>query len=351
MAVLSLEGLTKRYGEVVAIDNLSLEVGSGEFVSLLGGSGCGKTTVLRIVAGFATADRGRVKVDGRDITHQAPSRRQMGFVFQSYALFPSKTVQENIAFAPSIAGRPAKEVRARVDELAALVEIEGLLQRFPHELSGGQQQRVALARALAAAPQVLLLDEPLSVLDAKIRARLREEVRRIVDRLAVTALYVTHDQEEALAISDRVAVMRHGRIEQVGHPRLIYERPATRFVADFVGTTNWLRARVADRDHVTIDGQMLPTLVPDELGPGDACTVAVRPERVVLLANGEGLPVEVAGAAFLGPVLRLRLMHGDAPILADLSADLAATLRPGQTLRVGWRSSAVAFPEPEAGPA
>ncbi|UXN76050.1 ABC transporter ATP-binding protein (plasmid) [Devosia sp. A8/3-2] len=206
-------------------------------MTLLGDSGCGKTTLLRMIAGFTSPDTGRIWRQDADVTHMPPADRRMGFVFQSYALFPTKTAAQNIAFAPRMAGKRRAEVAQRVEQWATLVEIDRLLDRYPHELSGGQQQRVALARALAAEPEILLLDEPMSALDARIRAKLRSELRGLVDRLGMTALYVTHDQEEALALSDRVAVMRAGRIEQVGTPGEIYHRPRSRFVAEFIGTS------------------------------------------------------------------------------------------------------------------
>ncbi|TBW38261.1 aminotransferase class III-fold pyridoxal phosphate-dependent enzyme [Siculibacillus lacustris] len=235
---LEIRNAVRRFGATTAVDDVSLELARGEFVTLLGDSGCGKITLLRIVAGFTAPDAGTVVCAGTDVTRLAPAERRMGFVFQSHALFPTKTVAQNSGFSPTIARRPRREIEDRVRAPAALVEIEPLLGRFPHELSGGQQQRVALARALAGNPEVLLLDEPMSALDARIRARLRQEIRALVGRLGLTTLYVTHDQEEALALSYRVAVMRAGRIEQIGTPRQIYHHPASRFVAEFVGTAN-----------------------------------------------------------------------------------------------------------------
>jgi putative spermidine/putrescine transport system ATP-binding protein len=232
---LLLEGVRKAFGSAQAVDGVTLAVTQGEFVTLLGPSGCGKTTLLRIAAGFTAPDAGRVWIDGAEATAAPPAARGMGFVFQSYALFPTKNVAENIGFALHVVGRPKAEIAARVREVAALVAILPLLDRFPHELSGGQQQRVALARAIAPAPRMLLLDEPLAALDARIRHRLRDEIRALTDRLGMTALYVTHDQEEALAISDRVVVMREGRIEQAAAPADLYLRPASRYVAEFVG--------------------------------------------------------------------------------------------------------------------
>lgn len=240
MARVVIEGLTKRFGRIVAVQDFSLEVAEGELVSLLGPSGCGKTTVLRCIAGFERPDAGRILVDDRVLNDVPPERRGIGMVFQTYALFPHMTVAENIAFSLMIRGRPREERERIVKQMVALVHLEGMEDRYPHQLSGGQRQRVALARALAMRPQVLLLDEPLSALDAKIREELRGEIRRIQKTLGITTLYVTHDQEEALAISDRVVVMNVGRIEQVGTPFEIYNTPRTPFVATFVGTMNLL---------------------------------------------------------------------------------------------------------------
>ena len=285
---LRVEGVSKSFGNSLAVDNVSLAIDKGAFVTLLGDSGCGKTTLLRMIAGFATPDRGRIWSLDTDVTHIPPAERRMGFVFQSYALFPTKTAAQNIAFAPRMAGRSRRDVARRVEELATLVEIDQLLDRYPHELSGGQQQRVALARALAAEPEILLLDEPMSALDARIRAKLRAELRSLVDRLGMTTLYVTHDQEEALALSDRVAVMRAGRIEQVGTPGDIYHRPRSRFVAEFIGTSNIVTGTV-ESGGLRVNGALWPIPV-DGLGQGEKLTVLVRPEHLVVG------PPDVAGA-------------------------------------------------------
>ena len=232
---ISLRGLTKRFGASRAVDGLTLEVAQGELVTLVGGSGCGKTTTLRMIAGFERPDAGEVAFDGRVVNDVPPRRRDVGIVFQSYALFPTMTVADNIAFGLRVARWPAARRRERVAEMVALTGLAGLEARYANQLSGGQQQRVALARALARQPGVLLLDEPLSALDAKIRLRLRGELRKIQQDLGITTVYVTHDQEEALSIADRIAVMRDGRIEQVGRPEEVYTTPRTGFVADFIG--------------------------------------------------------------------------------------------------------------------
>ena len=312
---LHIEGACRSFGATRAVDNVSLSVGAGEFVTLLGDSGCGKTTLLRIVAGFVAPDAGHVLRDGTDITRLQPADRRMGFVFQSYALFPTKTVAGNIGFAPRIAGAAPADVRRRVEELAAIMELDALLHRYPHELSGGQQQRVALARALAGRPDILLLDEPLSALDARIRAKLRGEIRAIVDRFGVTALYVTHDQEEALALSDRVAVMQAGRIEQIGTPDAIYHRPASRFVAAFVGVANIIAVQAA-AGGVLAQGRLWPIAPPPGTSPGAPLHLVLRPEHLAPAASGD-LAGHVTSASFLGPTVRLAVDLGETTVTVD----------------------------------
>ncbi|MEX1102605.1 MAG: ABC transporter ATP-binding protein, partial [Dehalococcoidia bacterium] len=246
MTFLELTNVQKHFGDVVAVEDFNLSVERGEFVSFLGPSGCGKTTTLRMIAGFEQPTGGTIVVDGTDITHRPPNRRNVGMVFQSYALFPNMTVADNIGFGLKVRGRARSEIAQHVGELLELIHLADRGGRYPYQLSGGQQQRVALARALAIQPQVLLLDEPLSALDAKIRISLRKEIRSIQRQLGITTVYVTHDQEEALSLSDRVVVMSEGRIEQIGSPADIYNFPATPFVASFVGTLNLIAAQVVD---------------------------------------------------------------------------------------------------------
>src|SRR5262245_31290881 len=257
MAFLDLHNVRKGFGQSVAVENFNLEVERGEFISFLGPSGCGKTTTLRMIAGFEAPTSGTIKINGVDLTNTPPNRRNVGMVFQSYALFPNMSVADNIGFGLKVRKRPPDQIKKRVAELLDIVNLPDKGTRFPYQLSGGQQQRVALARALAFEPEVLLLDEPLSALDAKIRVALRHEIRAIQRQLGITTVYVTHDQEEALSLSDRVVVMSEGRMEQVGTPFEIYNFPATGFVASFVGTLNVLAADVADAasGRLRVDGQ------------------------------------------------------------------------------------------------
>ncbi|MDX6467633.1 MAG: putative spermidine/putrescine transport system ATP-binding protein [Gaiellaceae bacterium] len=332
MAFLELQNLQREFaGGVRALDGIEVQLGQGEFLSLLGPSGCGKTTALRLVAGFDRPDEGRIVVDGKDITNVTPSKRDMGMVFQAYSLFPNMTAAQNVEFGLKIRGRNKGERRGRVDELLELVGLGHARGRYPHQLSGGMQQRVALARALAIEPRVLLLDEPLSALDAKVRVQLREEIRRIQLELGITTLYVTHDQEEALAVSDHVAVMYRGRIEQIGPPAEMYSRPATPFVAEFIGTMNRLEATIADSGTVEYGGVTLSVEAARGRTRGERVLVLIRPETVELSpANGAGgantLSGEVIAQTFLGPVTRLKVVGAGADLIADVSTAKAATL-------------------------
>jgi putative spermidine/putrescine transport system ATP-binding protein len=337
-----LQGLHRRYGQVVALDGLDLTIEPGELVALLGPSGCGKTTTLRLLAGLEDADSGRITVGGKDITHLPASKRDMGMVFQAYSLFPHMTVRENVAFGLRLRRISKSERDRRAKEMLALVGISEQADRYAHQISGGQQQRVALARALAIEPQVLLLDEPLSALDAKVRAQLRDQIRRIQLEVGITTLFVTHDQEEALAIADRVGVMRDGRIEQLGTPTEVYSRPATSFVAEFVGLTNRLAGTVAG-SAVTVRGRDLP-LVDPSTSPGRV-TVLVRPEAVSLASNSSDESGPLAGTViavtFLGATSRVTVDLGDETIMAQLPTSDAAVLSAGSRVSLTIRPDPV----------
>jgi putative spermidine/putrescine transport system ATP-binding protein len=312
MSYLTLTDIQKRFGEFHAVQDFNLSATKGEFVSFLGPSGCGKTTTLRMIAGFETPTSGTITIDGRDVTRVPPNRRNVGMVFQSYALFPNMTVADNIGFGLKVRKRPADQIRKRVAELLEIVNLPDRGGRYPYQLSGGQQQRVALARALAFEPQVLLLDEPLSALDAKIRVALRHEIREIQRQLGITTVYVTHDQEEALSLSDRVVVMSDGRMEQVGTPFEIYNFPATAFVASFVGTLNVLQATVVDpaRGEVSISGQLVRLAKGFEGGRGQEVRVAIRPEMGSLGDRPQEwsrLSGKVVDVSFLGSIVRIRV--------------------------------------------
>jgi putative spermidine/putrescine transport system ATP-binding protein len=325
MTYLTLTGVQKRFGEFAAVQDFNLSAAQGEFVSFLGPSGCGKTTTLRMIAGFEQPTSGTITIDGRDITRVPPNRRNVGMVFQSYALFPNMTVADNVGFGLKVRKRPADQIRKRVGELLEIVNLPEKGGRYPYQLSGGQQQRVALARALAFEPQVLLLDEPLSALDAKIRVALRHEIRQIQRQLGITTVYVTHDQEEALSLSDRVVVMSEGRMEQVGTPFEIYNFPTTAFVASFVGTLNVLSGKVIDagRGEISISGQTITLTKKFEASAGQDVRVALRPEMASLADRPVGctrLQGQVVDVSFLGSIVRIRVQVGMGPAFANNGA-------------------------------
>ena len=323
MAFLEIEHLKKSYGPQQVVQNVDLYIQRGEFVSFLGPSGCGKTTTLRMVAGFEIPSEGTIRINDRDVTYLHPSQRNVGMVFQSYALFPNMTVAQNIGFGLKIAKRPTAEITPRVEEMLRLIKLPALAGRYPYQLSGGQQQRVALARALAIKPQVLLLDEPLSALDAKIRISLREEIKAVQRALGITTIYVTHDQEEALSMSDRIVVMSDGRIEQIGTPFEIYNYPRTRFVASFVGTLNMLRGKIIDpaAGRLEIDGQQVSSArgVADA-EPGAIRSVALRPEAISMQDAGPDknrLSGTIEEVSFLGSVVRIRVRFKENAVSLD----------------------------------
>jgi putative spermidine/putrescine transport system ATP-binding protein len=326
MAFLEISEVRKQFQQNVVVKGFNLGIERGEFISLLGPSGCGKTTVLRMVAGFEGPTSGRILIDGKDVTHLRPNQRNVGMVFQAYALFPNMTVADNVAFGLKVAKRPPNEIKSRVEEMLNMIKLPHLASRFPYQCSGGQQQRVALARALAHKPKVLLLDEPLSALDAKIRVSLREDIRSLQRSLGITTIFVTHDQEEALSMSDRVVVMNEGRVDQVGAPFEIYNDPATKFVANFVGTLSVLKGKVLDAKAGRIQVGRSEIIASRKIinhNAGDACSVALRPEAAVL-ENGHDLGTgrnrlggTIDEVSFLGSVVRIRVKIDDDAISLD----------------------------------
>ncbi len=348
MAFLELEGIAKYFGSTAAVEHINLSINQGEFLTLLGPSGCGKTTILRMIAGFEIPTEGTITLDGEDITNRQANKRPMGMVFQSYALFPHLTASQNVAFGMEIKKLPKNHVQKRCTELLELVGLAEMGPRYPHQLSGGQQQRVAIARALAVEPKVLLLDEPLSALDAKVRVSLRNEIRRIQQQLKMTAIYVTHDQEEALAISDRIAVMAKGKIEQLDQPEEIYSNPNSVFAATFVGNSNQFNAIVesASEGVCKAGNYMLSTSHIGHLHNGAHVLIIVRPEEVSLLpATNVGTVPNTNGTkrgdnhiegvielrTFLGPFTRFHVVVNDSTTLtADIPNHLSKNFAVGQ---------------------
>ena len=353
MAGIAVESVTKRFGTVTAVKDFTLEIADREFVTLLGPSGCGKTTLLRLIAGFAAPDAGTIRVGERFLSTPAgavpPERRGMGMVFQNYAVWPHKTVYANVAFGLEIRKISRAEARARVARVLELVNLAGLEDRYPNQLSGGQQQRVALARSLVVEPSILLLDEPLSNLDAKLRERMRWELKELQRRTGITFVYVTHDQSEAMALSDRIAVMHQGELQQYGRPRDVYARPANRTVADFMGLVNLVPGRVAraagDASLVTVGGNhALRVTLPAGAREGQAVQVAIRPESIQLASPADGsasgadvVPAKVVDVTFLGNLTDCHVTLEDGTRVR-VQADAGASLEVGQHVHVRFDS-------------
>ncbi len=343
---LTLDGIVQRYrgAPIAAVDGVTLEIKAGELVALLGPSGCGKTTLLRIIAGFVEQTEGRVVVGGRAIDDLPPSAREVGVVFQNYALFPHMTALENVAYGLACRGEPRARQLARAQEMLEMVQMSHLAERLPREMSGGQQQRVALARALAVSPRILLLDEPFAALDKSLRLDMQIEVKRIQRMSGITCIMVTHDQEEALSMADRVAVINKGRLEQCAPPNTVYDEPASLFVNQFVGTANSLAGRVAGPGEVDVGGTRLPArLVTPGLKAGDAVTVCIRPEHLSLVADGPGLPGELELSLPQGAhiIQDVRLAGGDAVKVVQSRSDGAPVFEPGAAVRAQLRPGAL----------
>jgi putative spermidine/putrescine transport system ATP-binding protein len=342
----SLQNLRKTYGRTAAVDGVSLDIGSGEFFTLLGPSGSGKSTTLMIIAGFVTPDAGAVVIEGHHVERAAPEQRNLGIVFQHYALFPHMTVHENLAFPLQMRKAPPLEIDRRVAEILRTVQLEDSDWKYPSQLSGGQQQRVAVARALIFKPAVLLMDEPLGALDKNLRGHLQLELKHLQRQVGVTVIYVTHDQDEALTMSDRIAVMNHGRVEQVGTPRELYEEPTTAFVAGFVGESNTLAGTFVrthgDRGEVQLAGGPLVPCRPADIAPGAACTLSLRPERILLSPAEEPgvLRGRVVEEIYAGEVIRCWVeAEGEGRLLAKRPNDRrVAAFQPGEAVAIGWHA-------------
>jgi iron(III) transport system ATP-binding protein len=348
MAEVTLVGVTKRYADALAVRGVDLTVADGEFVTLLGPSGCGKTTTLHMVAGLIAPTDGVIAIGGRVVADAArgrfvpPDKRNLGMVFQSYALWPHMTLRENVGYPLKLRRVPPKERSNRVGDVLALVALDGLAERYPHELSGGQQQRGALARALVGEPDILLLDEPLSNLDAQLREELRTEIRRVQQEMGTTVLFVTHDQDEAMAVSDRVAVMRAGAIEQVGAPRVIYEQPATQFVAAFVGAVNLLDAT---GEAGMSRSAAVPSLTLPLAPPAPTFRAVVRPEDITLVAGATaGTAGEIASRIYLGDHASYTVHVG--PLMLRVTTAKTVDVEPGTVINVAIRH-ATALPTVE----
>jgi len=341
-ALLEIAGVAKSFGTIRAVDGIDLAVAPNEFFALLGPSGCGKTTLLRLIAGFEHPDRGTVRLDGADITATRPNKRPINLMFQSYALFPHMTVFANVSYGLEMEGLRGAALKARVEQALGLVQLTDQAGRKPHQLSGGQKQRVALARALVKRPKLLLLDEPLGALDKKLREKMQIELKRLQQETGIAFLVVTHDQEEALTMADRIALLDHGKIAQLGRPRDLYERPESRFVADFVGQMNFFEGHRRGAGFDVAGLGLLPAQDLDALPEGAAASLAVRPERVVLSADPApgALAASVVGSAYMGQdmVVHLALAESGLPLVARLAAShrLASGIENGSQVHCSW---------------
>ena len=343
--LLEIDAVTRKFGSVTAVDGVSLGIRENEFFALLGPSGCGKTTLLRTLAGFEMPTSGQIRLDGKDISTIPPNRRPVNLMFQSYALFPHMSVRGNISYGLEMERRPAVEIRARVDEIMATTQLTALAERKPEQISGGQKQRVALARALVKRPRLLLLDEPLGALDKKLRGAMQMELKRLQHEVGITFVVVTHDQEEALVMADRMAVLKDGRLLQCDTPHEIYERPADRFVADFIGVMNFCAGRTAGNGVHARDGTWIAGTLSDGMTEGDAALAAVRPERIKLfpgqdVANRLSGVVEALAYHGLDLQVHIRTALADKPFLVRVTADAAdrQPVRVGETVEIGWMS-------------
>jgi ABC-type Fe3+/spermidine/putrescine transport system ATPase subunit len=355
LATVQLRGLTKKFAETAAIDGLDLDIGDGEFVSLLGPSGCGKTTTLRLLAGFLQPDAGEIRVNQKVISSPSvlipPERRHMSMIFQSYAVWPHMTVFQNVAYGLKLKKLAGAEIEKKVDRMLRLVHLDTLTGRYPGELSGGQQQRVALARALVVEPEILLLDEPLSNLDANLREEMRFEIRRLHEEFRITTVYVTHDQAEAMVTSDRIAVMHQGRIVQLGTPEEIFDRPKTRFVAEFIGKTNILKGRLEARDQVALgDGLSLQAVSSGNFSPGNEVFVCIRPHSLSLVASAaEAEEARRKGWNLFSGVINRRVYFGDAIDyvleIPESQVHLRVLAPPSQKYDPGQKIFALAHPD------
>lgn len=347
MSRVTFERVVKQYGGVTALQSLDLDIEEGEFLTLLGPSGCGKTTTLRLIAGFITPSSGNLYLGDEEITHLPPERRNVGMVFQDYALFPHMTIEENIGFGLVERGVAKSSIKARVQELLALVSLPGVENRYPAQLSGGQQQRVAVARAVAYAPKVLLMDEPLGALDLKLRESMQVELSRIQQELGITAVYVTHDQTEAMNMSDRIAVMNHGVLDQIGTAEEIYDRPRTKFVADFVGQINFLPGEIVGSENgwtiVELPSGRTRVTHDPKVSRGDKVSFAIRPERLSISGHDgvrsgkESMQARVTDVRFAGNRMMVHAMVGDAAQIVIESSRSDATPEIGEGILLAWK--------------